>query len=406
MSSAVFDPLRLAPMPLDIASGWLFGTDEAVAPLPRVEHGFHPTTALEEIVLPAVAAPPCLVSFSGGRDSSAVLAVATAVARREGLPLPVPVTLEPRGVPAMDERRWQELVLSHLQIVDSQRIVVDDELDLVGPVAQRVLRRHGLLFPPTFTVLAVILAEVKGRSLLTGISGDSYLGGWRYGELSAGLRGKPTGRSAVAAGYAALPGAVRARYLRRLAPVLPWLRPATQRRVIERWSVEEAGEPVGWNQFIVWRTRLRRMLAMTYMSRLVGEDAGIPVISPLEHPRFLSALAAAGGRRGLGGRTAIMRTLFAGRLPEAVIARTDKARITPAVFREPARDLARTWQGEGSDDTLVDPGALRATWLAPDPDLRSGLQLQAAWLASQGRSGRGASPPGMVPPSDEREVDG
>jgi asparagine synthase (glutamine-hydrolysing) len=126
------------------------------------------------------------------------------------------------------------------------------------------------------------------------------------------------------------------------------------------------------------------MLAMTHMARVVGEDAGITVISPLEHPRFLSALADAGGRRGLGGRTAIMHALFAGRLPEAVIARMDKARITPAVFREPARDLARNWQGEGIDDALVDPVALRATWLAPDPDLRSGLQLQAAWLATQG----------------------
>jgi asparagine synthase (glutamine-hydrolysing) len=287
----------------------------------------------------------------------------------------------------MDERHWQELVLSHLGIVDWERLVVDDELDLVGPVAQRVLRRHGLMFPPTFTVLAVMLAKVKGRSLLTGISGDPYLGGWRYWELSAGLRGRPQPATILALGYAALPRAMRARYLRRLAPRLPWLRPPAQRQVIERWSVEEAGEPKSWNRYIAWRARLRRMLAMTQMAQLVGEDAGTPVVSPLEHPRFLAALASAGGRRGLGGRTAIMRTLFADLLPEAVTARTDKARITPAVFREHARVVACAWQGEGVDGTLVDPDLVRAAWLAPDPDLRAGLMLQAAWLAME-RAGK------------------
>ena len=54
-------------------------------------------------MLRALRRPPCLVSFSGGLDSSALLAVATAVARREGLDDPVPATLVVPGSPESDE---------------------------------------------------------------------------------------------------------------------------------------------------------------------------------------------------------------------------------------------------------------------------------------------------------------
>ncbi len=383
MPARALDPSRITPTPLDVAAGWMLGSDEGNRPLPDLEAPMHPTTVLEEIVLPALANPPCLVSFSGGRDSSAVLAVAATVARREGLPLPIPVTIEPRGVPSMNELRWQELVLAHLGLPAWERITVDDELDVVGDVAQRLLMRHGLLYPPTFTLLAVLLARREARSVLTGISGDAYFGGWRFADLSAGLRGMMRPRSALAAGYAVLPRFARARFLRHLAPAPPWLRPDAQRRLTEEWSAGEAGQPVAWNSYVAWRTRLRRMLAMTDMTRLVGEAAGCLVVNPLEEPRFLSALADAGGRRGFGGRTAIMRVLFSHLLPEAVIVRSDKARITPAVFRGPATEFALRWRGEGVDDALVDHDALRAVWLAPDPDLRSALLLQAAWVASE-----------------------
>ena len=62
----------------------------AAAALP--ETAATPRAAFEAAILPGLRRSPCLVSFSGGRDSSAVLATATAVARREGLPLPVPIT--------------------------------------------------------------------------------------------------------------------------------------------------------------------------------------------------------------------------------------------------------------------------------------------------------------------------
>ena len=49
--------------------------------------------ALEAAIMPALLRSPCLVSFSGGRDSSAVLAVAARLARGAGLADPIPITI-------------------------------------------------------------------------------------------------------------------------------------------------------------------------------------------------------------------------------------------------------------------------------------------------------------------------
>ena len=68
--------------PIEIASGLVLGNSQRLepaveAPIPAPPWNGHCSAPLQR--------GPCLVSFSGGRDSSAVLAVATAVARREGL---------------------------------------------------------------------------------------------------------------------------------------------------------------------------------------------------------------------------------------------------------------------------------------------------------------------------------
>src|SRR5215212_1324990 len=84
----------LRPTSLEIAAGRMFGEHGGAAGIARLDdRRLTPLEALEEAVLPALTQPPCLVSFSGGRDSSSVLAAATRAARREGLPAPVPVTL-------------------------------------------------------------------------------------------------------------------------------------------------------------------------------------------------------------------------------------------------------------------------------------------------------------------------
>src|SRR3954470_25068106 len=99
--------------PLEVASGLVFGLDPNSAGLSGAEVA-SPRAALESAVLRALCRPPCVVSFSGGRDSSAILALATAVARREGLPLPIPATHRFEDVPLSHETSWQEQVVSHL----------------------------------------------------------------------------------------------------------------------------------------------------------------------------------------------------------------------------------------------------------------------------------------------------
>ena len=99
--------------PLEIAAG---------APLPDRMRGrpaatrLTPAEALGAAVLAAVRRTPCVVSFSGGRDSSLVLSAAVAAARREGLRLPVPLTVRVRGDADAEERGWQELVVRRLGI--------------------------------------------------------------------------------------------------------------------------------------------------------------------------------------------------------------------------------------------------------------------------------------------------
>src|SRR3954453_21831281 len=100
----------LAPTPLELLAGTGLGEyedkDKEVAP--AASAGVTPREALEEVVGEALARPPCLVGFSGGRDSSAILALATYVARREGLPLPVPATYVFPGIRKADESSWQD----------------------------------------------------------------------------------------------------------------------------------------------------------------------------------------------------------------------------------------------------------------------------------------------------------
>ena len=101
-----------------------------------------------------------------------MLAVAAHVARREGLPNPLPVTNRFPGVVETDETQWQERVIRHLELDDWLRLEWDDELDVLGPIATKVLRRHGILFPWNSFFHYPLLERAEGGSLLTGVGGD------------------------------------------------------------------------------------------------------------------------------------------------------------------------------------------------------------------------------------------
>src|SRR5699024_7885818 len=80
--------------------------------------------ALDKVVRDSVRSGPCYVLFSGGRDASLVLALATRAARDNGVPDPIPVTAVYPGDEDADEREWQRLVLDHLEITEQVVISV------------------------------------------------------------------------------------------------------------------------------------------------------------------------------------------------------------------------------------------------------------------------------------------
>src|SRR4051794_11337016 len=91
----------------EIAAGYLPGL--VARPRPTAAAAT-PRRALEDSLLAALRRPPCVIAFSGGRDSSALLALALHVARKHGLADPLPVTrIFPKDA-STDEAKWQRLV--------------------------------------------------------------------------------------------------------------------------------------------------------------------------------------------------------------------------------------------------------------------------------------------------------
>jgi asparagine synthase len=367
--------------PWELAAGTAIGEDPAVPALPPTGPET-PGTALAEAVLGALRRPPCVVSFSGGRDSSAILAAATDVADRHGLALPVPVSLRFPGVASTEESQWQELVVSHLKLPEWERIELRDEVDFLGEIARRALRTHGLLWPANAHFHSPIFARAAGGSVLTGVDGDGLLG-WRFGRLRAALRGPtaPRPRILLRAAVTLLPQPARAlRYQRQPLPHITWLRRGAE-RVVQRLSASEAAsEPIRWDRRVDWYSRRRYLRLGVHSLGLLGADHDVRVVHPFLDRRFLTSLATAGGRAGYGTRERAMRALFAGLLPGALISRPAKAEFGRALWGPDARAFTASWDGTGVDPELVDGDALRAVWTRENPPLGAATLMQSAWL--------------------------
>jgi asparagine synthase (glutamine-hydrolysing) len=368
---------------LELASGKPFGEQSSPA-LPNVGPGITARSALEDAVRPWLDHTPCLTGFSGGRDSSAMLAVAVHVARREGLPLPVPVTIRYQGVADADESTWQELVIRHVGVEDWVRIDVDDELDYLGPLAARLLHRHGVMWPPYFHYEHVLLERAAGGVLLSGHDGDGVFGGFPWGGLSALRRRerRPRRSDLLPLARALAPTPLRAweAQLHRLP--LPWLQPEARRTVESGVALEQAGQPRRWDHWVSWLARRRSLaLALSTIDTLAqGCDA--QAAHPFLDPRFLAALGRQGGSVGWGQRTEVMLGLFSDILPAEVIRRTVKSSLGGGFWRGASRSFAAEWDGQGVDEGIVDPVALRTAWMAHRPKIGAIAMLQQAWLAS------------------------
>ena len=332
----------------------------------------------------ALSRPPCLVSFSGGRDSSAVLGTAAAVARREGLPLPVAVTYRFAGAPGTHEDRWQEQVIRHLHLPDWERVPITDDLDAIGPVARTVLARQGLLWPFNAHFPVPLLQRAAGGALLTGIGGDELLGRQLWATARAVLSGRrqPRPRRLLSLGVALSPTPVREALLARRHEIRwPWLRPEVDHAVNRQRASWQARTPLSWAGAVGWWWGSRSRTVLSATMELLAADAGTQVVHPFMEPSVVGAVAASFGRWGPANRSAAMRALFGDVLPEPVLTRRSKASFDEAFFSHHSRAFAQEWTGDGVDTSLVEPDRLAQVWATDHPDPRSFLLLQAAWLA-------------------------
>jgi asparagine synthetase B (glutamine-hydrolysing) len=389
-------PAPYSLSPLELASGLVLREAGALPVLPPDTLAVTPRQALQHAILSALERPPCLVSFSGGRDSSAILAVATDLARREGLPLPIPATNRFPAAEGAEEAEWQERVVAHLGLEDWLRRDLTDELDCVGPVARRVLRRHGILWPSNAHFHAPLFEAATGGSLLTGVGGDeAFLSPGRRDYLGVFWgRRSPRPRDALRVGFALAPRALRRRVIeRRLPPVCWWLRPQALKRVRAALAWEAAREPLGW------RARYRWVHGFPYMQvgirslAILAHDHEVLDVHPFAQPEFLRALAALPRGARFSTRDEAMRALFDDVLPRELQSRSTKAQFDGAFWTEHSRNLVQRWQGEGVDPELVDLEILRKVWTSTSPDARSFTLLQAVWLAQETRKQGSAGNP-------------
>ena len=373
--------------PMEIALGWVFGpADEA---LPPVLNGVDPRTALEDAVLPSLCRPPCGVMFSGGRDSSAVLALATHVARREGLPDPIPITADFPGASRSRETEWQELVVSYLEIDDWQRFQFGDELDLVGPLADPLLREHGVIWSAMVHVDQPFLDFVAGGSLLTGEGGDEILGSETH-RVHPVARAKRRRRisdltEAKSVAYALAPSRVRIAHQRRHGrpQPSPWLKGPARDALRDGYASFERARPLPFSASIRAAAKTRGSALLARNRSILAQHRDVELSSPILDDTFVGALAGRAGVFGLGKRRDVLRLLVADLLPDSVLARSTKAFFDQAFLGERSRAFAESWSGRGLDSDLIDAEAVRAEWLSERPSGLTFPLLQAAWLASQ-----------------------
>lgn len=373
------------PSGLEIPAGILIGEHDPTARLPApADDGV--LEALGRAMLPALQRPPCFVSFSGGRDSSAILAVAVTAARRHGLADPVPATMRFPGAPQTDETAWQELVLAHLGLGEQLVIEIGEELDALGSIATGVLERRGLRWPANGYMHVPLLERASGGSLLTGVGGDELLDtrGSRLWQV-VGRREPPGPRDLLRLALAMAPAPARvALWRRREAPPLAGLTPAGTKSVVGALARDAVAWPGRWDASLRHWRRTRAFAALRDAIPVLGDDHDVLAVNPFLDDRVLAEMAAAGGRSGFPGRTAGMRELFGGLLPDSVLARPDKAGFSVPLWGPAVREFASGWDGEGLDRRYVDVEALREHWLSEHPAFPTALMLHAAWLGASG----------------------
>jgi asparagine synthase (glutamine-hydrolysing) len=362
-------------------SGVILGPRLMTSPHVDLEPTAGPRSTLEALLLEALNRPPCIVAFSGGRDSSAILAEATRVARAHGLEDPIAFTLRFGEAPRTDETAWQEIVMKHLGLSEWSTRQVTNELDALGPIGLRVLQRHGIHWPPNIHTFELLLEPAAGGSLVTGNGGDELFSEWFGHRFSLLRRAKALPRRADLKPLATslLPTPVLSR---RPRFQLPWLRPVAARKVARKLARGVKEYERDWREANEKRLHSRYVELALGATGAMADSTDVQLVEPFFDPRYVRAVYRDAPPEGYESRTAAMERHFADVLPPELPGRPAKAMFTEVFAGPETRRFAEGWGGEGVDPELVDAEELRRQWLSPRPDVRTLVPLQAAWLGS------------------------
>lgn len=332
-----------------------------------------------------------MVMFSGGRDSSILLTLATRVARSEGLDLPIPFTHRYADVAEADETDWQDLVIRGLGLGHWERRQVTDEHDFLGELSTELLGRIGLSWPPNLHSHYLSGIKMTGGSLLTGAFGDEIFTQTprvvRLREVLT-LNSPPRMRDFLSMASSLLPSRTRtARWRRRWPPATPsWLTPDAANAVSSLLAEELASSPLGWSAELEYWWRLRATQFLHHSLQSLGRLQGITILAPFGDARFLGALAGHWGFRGPKDRPAAMDELFGDAVDRRVLTRTDKATFNAVFWGTRTRRFVTEWDGRTPLDRFVDADRLRLVWSwTPGEDVdphqfQAALPLHHTWL--------------------------
>ena len=384
VSLPVGNPAELTS--LDVATAQMLGTEQR-EPLPRHDRDVDLDEIANDIFEPALESGRCLVAFSGGRESSWLLAAVVAGARSRGYPDPIPVTLRHAGPPGERAAKLQERVVAHLCLQDWERVTVDDELELLGPYARRALAEAGLLFPATAYSLLPLLDVARGGWLLSGGGVTDFFLYWRWARLSEVLAGRrlPRRRDLRELAAASLPAPLLGR--RGEAPP-PWLREDAAREVERRLGATRR-VPLGFGAALARQRTHRCHTGMRRSLEKLADSAGARLMLPFRDDRYIAALASAGGRRGFGDRSSLVLQLAGHLLPAELLRRSDGAGGAQPFFGEASAAFAANWTGEGLDPDVVDANALRAGWSSSSFPWASTMLLQLAFAHDEALTAAG-----------------
>jgi asparagine synthase (glutamine-hydrolysing) len=303
------------------------------------------------------------------------------------------------GDAAAEESEWQDHVARLLKVERWEIITPGTDFDLLGPLATELLRAHGLMWPAPVAVLVPMIDAVGDGVLVTGDGGDEVFGLWSMARTWSMVRERRDLRSAVRPLLgAAMPDWLRRRRARSATkPYQSWLTPeasAAYREVLAADAVAVA--PLWWPGYLREVNAERGLNLGDRALATICASRGGSLATPLKSPAFLSALARAGGRLGLGDRTTVMRALFSPLLDDTVLCRVSKASFAGVHWGPATRRFAKDWDGTGVSARYVDVDALREAWCTPTPPYGAALPLHAAWLATTSKA-RSGTPKGVVP---------